>query len=400
MSLIPFPDVPNVPGVPAVFRSITVPTVDQIVKMAMGAAAEAIFGKTVWAIYEDVPAVPAVVSTETKEIQTQLDQINADWGVELKKSDALQVTINSEYEQMKAATAAGDTAKAATIQASINTNESAQSTIINAADAKYRGPKEALQGQIAESDGGSPGSPAVAATITEALIPDSFLDIDYKQDTRVSQYPQEEGAFASYNKVGTPYDCRVKMAIGGDEAKRTAFLDKCDLMLNTTDLYTVVTPNATYLNASLQNYRYRRESKNGVSILTVELWFIEVRITAVAEFSPIAETDAPVASAEDATPETDGKAAAADPVSDGQVQAVEPTPAQDAPTNFVSGSSNDEYDPTTDPTLSPAARAQAQSPDPSKNKLQDRLDNPPPGYNEQEKKDYKLWMETRPWIVK
>lgn len=136
----------------------------------------------------------------------------------------------------------------------------------------------------------------------EALTPDSFLDIDYKQDMRVSQYPQEAGAFASYNKIGTPYDCRVKMAIGGDKASRAVFLAKCDAMLKTIDLFTVVTPEATYINAALQNYNYRRETKNGATMLTVDLWFIEVRLTGVAAFSLPAQPSG------------------ADPVSGGQVQ--------------------------------------------------------------------------------
>lgn len=135
-----------------------------------------------------------------------------------------------------------------------------------------------------------------------ALNPDSFLDIDYKQDLRVSNYPQEEGAFASYNKVGTPYDCRVRMALGGDKASRTAFLAQIETMLKSIDLFTVVTPEATYTNASLQNYNYRRESRNGATMLIVDLWFIEVRVTGVATFSQPSQPSG------------------ADPVSNGQVQ--------------------------------------------------------------------------------
>lgn len=135
-----------------------------------------------------------------------------------------------------------------------------------------------------------------------ALTPDSFLDIDYKQDMRVSNYPQEEGAFASYNKVGTPYDCRVRMALGGDKASRTAFLAQIDTMLKSIDLFTVVTPEVTYVNASLQNYNYHRETRNGATMLVVDLWFIEVRLTGVATFSQPSQPSG------------------ADPVSNGQVQ--------------------------------------------------------------------------------
>ena len=139
----------------------------------------------------------------------------------------------------------------------------------------------------------------------KALNPDSFIDIDFKNESRVSNYPQEAGAFAAYNKVDTPYDCRVRMAIGGDKASRTAFLAKCDSMRRSIELFSVVTPEATYLNATLQNYSYFRETKNGASMLTVDLMFLEVRNTADAKYSPV-----PAAPS------------AASVISGGQVQAV------------------------------------------------------------------------------
>jgi hypothetical protein len=137
----------------------------------------------------------------------------------------------------------------------------------------------------------------------KVLNPDSFLSMDFKNSSRVSDYPQEQGAFASYNKVVTPYDVRVRMAIGADQASREAFLAQCDAMLKSIDLFNVVTPEATYLNATLENYDYRRETKNGATMLTVDLWFLEVRFTATAEFSSVQSVSG------------------ADAVSDGQVQA-------------------------------------------------------------------------------
>lgn len=136
-----------------------------------------------------------------------------------------------------------------------------------------------------------------------ALTPDTFVDIDYKNDTRVSNYPQEAGGFAAYNKVQTPFDCRVRLALGGDKASRTAFLAKCESMVKSTELFTVVTPEVTYVNATLQSYNYRRESKNGAAMLLVDMIFMEVRQTAVAAYSP-----AP------------SQPSGANPVSDGQVQ--------------------------------------------------------------------------------
>lgn len=135
------------------------------------------------------------------------------------------------------------------------------------------------------------------------LVPDSFLEVHFKNDERQAEYPMEEGTFSSYNKVSTPYDCRVKMSIGSDIISRTAFLAQCDAMLKSTNLYTVMTPEANYQNASVVNVLYGRTQRSGVTLIVVELWFQEVRNTAVALM---------------ATPsQPDGASA----VNDGQVQA-------------------------------------------------------------------------------
>lgn len=215
----------------------------------------------------------------------------------------------------------------------------------------------------------------------EVLFPDSFLGIDYRNEARVSNYPQEKGAFASYNKVETPYDCRVQMAIGADKAGRTAFLETLESLRKGLDLLTVVTPEVSYTSANLQSYNYRRTSQNGVSMLVVELDFIEIRVTAEAQFS--GEVESPK------------EPSAADPVSDGQVQATEPTPAEDAPTNFASGSVNDALG----STLSPGAAQQLQTEqlDPAKRAAEgmDRLNNMPPGLDAEASAKYAAAIKER-----
>ena len=110
-----------------------------------------------------------------------------------------------------------------------------------------------------------------------ALDHDVFGGIEFKNASLVSTYVQEEGAFASYNKVNTPYDCRVRLLVGSDVVRRNSFLTALDLMLKSIDIYSVVTPDFTYPEATLQNYQYRRTSRNGVRIIEADLWFLEVR---------------------------------------------------------------------------------------------------------------------------
>lgn len=139
-----------------------------------------------------------------------------------------------------------------------------------------------------------------------AIKPDTVPKFEFRNEQRVADYPMEQGAFASYNKVATPFQIRMQMVcsglnyaqsaaqavksalnidIGQNYASRPDFLDTLDYMLATTDLFTIVTPDATYPNATMERYDYRKESNNGATMLIVEAWFREVRLTAGSTYS-------------------------------------------------------------------------------------------------------------------
>lgn len=141
-----------------------------------------------------------------------------------------------------------------------------------------------------------------------ALLPDSIISVEFKSDWRISDYPQEPNAFQSYNKVRTPYDARVTMTYGGPGIGQ--FLLAVEAASASLALYSVVTPDRIYPNANITHFDYRRNSQNGVSLLSVDLWLEEVRVAATA------------ASAD--TKEPSG----ASPVNGGNVQPQPPTPAQ------------------------------------------------------------------------
>lgn len=122
-------------------------------------------------------------------------------------------------------------------------------------------------------------------------VADSVVRVDYMQDTRVSQYPLEKGAFAAYNKVGTPYDARVRLVRGGTEAERKAFLDAIEAATASLDLYDVVTPEKTYTSATIQRHQYTRSAQAGVSLIAVDIVLTEIRTTAETTFSNTKSVD-------------------------------------------------------------------------------------------------------------
>jgi hypothetical protein len=111
------------------------------------------------------------------------------------------------------------------------------------------------------------------------------VDFDLRAEQRLAIFPIEKGSFGSYNKVAMPFEARMKMNKAGTESDRTDFLNACDAALKSLKLYTAVTPEVTYDNASVEHYDYRRTSENGVQLITVELWLQEVRVAASPTFS-------------------------------------------------------------------------------------------------------------------
>lgn len=114
---------------------------------------------------------------------------------------------------------------------------------------------------------------------------DSVVSFEYRQDTKIADYPMEKGAFQSYNKVGNPYDARVQLAKGGTEVDRTLFLEAVEKAALSLDLFELVTPEKVYRSASIQRFDYRRTAVSGVGLLLVEIWLLEVRETVKTAFA-------------------------------------------------------------------------------------------------------------------
>ena len=114
---------------------------------------------------------------------------------------------------------------------------------------------------------------------------DTVTTLEYRGDSRVSDYPQEQGAFASYNKVQIPYEARVQLICGRLVPFRAKFLDQIEAAKQSTDLYKIVTPERVYTNANVVAYDTRREVKDGATLVKVNVHIEEIRVTAAAQFS-------------------------------------------------------------------------------------------------------------------
>jgi hypothetical protein len=140
------------------------------------------------------------------------------------------------------------------------------------------------------------------------LQADSVGSVEYAQDYRISDYPQEKGAFESYNKVQVPFQAKVEFLLN---VNREPFLQAIGAKLASLDLVQVVTPEISYPSANLTHYGYRRTARNGVTLIAVDVWVEEVRVTAT---TTLANTASPNGT---------------DPVNDGPQQPTDTTTNQD-----------------------------------------------------------------------
>ena len=143
------------------------------------------------------------------------------------------------------------------------------------------------------------------------IFPDcSVVAVDYRREYRVSDYPLEQGAFTSYNKVQIPFDVRVTLAVSGNSilgqltsggafagianavfggsaasATRAAILNTLEQLALSLDLVSVVTPEYTFNSCNVVHHDYRREARNGVTLIKVDVWLAEIRVTATQQFT-------------------------------------------------------------------------------------------------------------------
>jgi len=132
----------------------------------------------------------------------------------------------------------------------------------------------------------------------------STNSVDYSKETKVSDFPIEQGSFASYNKVETPASPIVTLCLTGSENNRRTFLEAIDKAVKSTDLYSVVTPEVTYIDYSIERYNYSRRNSKGATLLIVEITLKEIRqVSSQYTQSNKGQVDAPKDAG--ATPTTD-----------------------------------------------------------------------------------------------
>lgn len=136
--------------------------------------------------------------------------------------------------------------------------------------------------KIRSSAAGGFTNPLGLAGGAGSKMPDSIVSMDYKREYKISDAPQELGAFQSYNKVQRPAVIHLRMAKGGSVADRNAFIAWVELQAAGTKLLAIQTPEQTYGGYCIQDFDYRKSSTDGAGIAIVDVEFLQVRETVVS----------------------------------------------------------------------------------------------------------------------
>lgn len=143
---------------------------------------------------------------------------------------------------------------------------------------------------------------SIIASITGNAAPVlSTNAFELTKDTKISDFPIEQGSFATYNKVIMPTEPVVTLVLQGSVSDRTKFLNLLNAACESTDLYNVVTPEVVYVNYSLERMNLVRRAERGATLIMVEVTLKEIRQVS-ASFStietPIAQPQNPAATPE------------------------------------------------------------------------------------------------------
>jgi hypothetical protein len=110
------------------------------------------------------------------------------------------------------------------------------------------------------------------------LTADSVFGFEYTREHVISKYPQEKGAFESYNKVRVPYQAKFTFLISGSNGNRAQLFETLETVVASLDLVTVVSPEVSYGSANVYRHSYKREATAGAKLVKVDVWCEEVRV--------------------------------------------------------------------------------------------------------------------------
>lgn len=126
------------------------------------------------------------------------------------------------------------------------------------------------------------GAPVVPA--------DNVVSMDARQEWVIADYPIEQGAFESYDKVKRPFDVRFRLSTGGSVAARAAMIAAIKAIAGDFNLYMFVSPEDTWENVNVSHFDYNRRAES-VGLFSVDVWGWQIQVNQTSGLSNTAQPD-------------------------------------------------------------------------------------------------------------
>jgi hypothetical protein len=118
------------------------------------------------------------------------------------------------------------------------------------------------------------------------LKPDSFVSFEYREERKIPNYPIEDGSFRSYNKVALPYDIKLTVTCSGNGSMtKINFINTIQKLLDELTIINVSTPEKNFEKTNLIHVDYRKEARNGATLIIAQLWFQEIKVAQMPSVS-------------------------------------------------------------------------------------------------------------------
>lgn len=130
----------------------------------------------------------------------------------------------------------------------------------------------------------------------QVIVPDSVMDFQYRAEWSISDYPVQDDAFASFNKVAHPPEMVVRMVKGSSLQARADFENQCEAVAGSLNLYKILTPEKTYLNVNVLRHEVNRRERRGANFIEADLFFRVIN-TVQAQYSSTGNLPSPTINA-------------------------------------------------------------------------------------------------------
>lgn len=118
---------------------------------------------------------------------------------------------------------------------------------------------------------------------------DSVVSVSYQDNSRVVDYPVEQGSFASYNKVDQPFTIELLLTCAGDYQRRDKFQQDLIRQKRSLNIFRVLGEDSTYTDCNLTSVDWQRTVENGANIIKAYCEFREIRQRGTTQFSQTEE---------------------------------------------------------------------------------------------------------------